>query len=149
LECARCRAAFDSLRSPGSFSLHDPHTPPLWRLVPHNSTLNSIAEAHHVPWLLKRQKERSRHAQLGAARLCQSVAPCARGCGRSLTGRRWRRCSHSSLTRCGRSRLGFAGAGDQHQGENGKRGTKYDCFFHSVNCFFKRRFVADRIARRI
>ena len=63
-------------------------------------------------------------------------------------GRLHRRCDRS-LARCGSGRLGFAGTGDQHQGENGKRRTKYDCSFHSMNCFFTRRFVADRIARRI
>lgn len=71
-----------------------------------------------------------------------------RGCCRCLRGWwcHWRR--DSSLTRCGSSRLGFAGTGDQHQSDNRKHRTKYD-FFHSMNCFFNKRFVAGGIARRI
>jgi hypothetical protein len=53
------------------------------------------------------------------------------------------------LTRCGTSCLRLAGTRDQHQGENGKHRTKCDCFFHNMNCFFNKRFVAGRIARRI
>jgi hypothetical protein len=50
------------------------------------------------------------------------------------SGRRLR--SHSSLTRRGRGRFGLAGAGNQHQAEQRKRGNENDRFFHSVNCLF-------------
>jgi hypothetical protein len=52
----------------------------------------------------------------------------------------WRGCcGRSGLTRCG-SRLRRAGTRHQHQDENGKCRTKYDCSFHNVNCFFNKRF---------
>ncbi len=72
-----------------------------------------------------------------------------RGCCRCLRGWWCHRRRDSSLARCGTSRLGFAGTGDQHQSDNRKHRTKYDCFFHSMNCFFNKRFVAGGIARRI
>lgn len=71
-----------------------------------------------------------------------------RRCCRCLRRRRGRRCD-SSLARRGGSRLRLAGTGDQHQTDNGQRRTKYNCFFHSMNCFFKRPFVAGSIVRRI
>ena len=72
-----------------------------------------------------------------------------RSCRSCLTDRlRGRRCD-SRLAGCGASRLGLTRTRDQHQGENRKHRTKYDSFFHSVNCFFNKRFVAGRIARRI
>ena len=55
-----------------------------------------------------------------------------RRCSSCLTDRLRGRRGDSRLARCGSSRLGFAGTGDQHQGENRKHRTKYYCFFHSV-----------------
>jgi hypothetical protein len=52
----------------------------------------------------------------------------------------WRGCCPRSLARCGGSRLRRAGTRHQHQGENGKCPTKHDCSFHTVNCFFNKRF---------
>jgi hypothetical protein len=49
------------------------------------------------------------------------------------------RCARSLACRGG-SRLRRAGTRHQHQDENGKGRTKYDCSFHNVNCFFNKRF---------
>ena len=45
--------------------------------------------------------------------------------------------SYSSLTRCGRGRLGFARTGGQHHREHREPRSNNDQFFHSMNCFFK------------
>ena len=97
------------------------------------------------PWL------QSRHARLLAAGFHRLITAthAVRRCSSCLTHRLRGGRGDSRLARCGSSRLGFAGTGDQHQGENRKHRTKYDCFFHSVNCLFTKRFGAGHIARRI
>ena len=97
------------------------------------------------PWL------KSRHARLLGAGFRRLIAAthAVRRCSSCLTHRLRGGRGDSRLARCGSSRLGFAGTGDQHQGENRKYRTKYDCFFHSVNCLFTKRFGAGHIARRI
>src|SRR4029077_13553474 len=72
-----------------------------------------------------------------------------RGRCRCLRGRRRQRRCDCSLARCGGTRLRLARTGEQHQDENRKCRTKYDYFFHKLNCFFKKQFVASPIARRI
>ena len=57
-----------------------------------------------------------------------------RRCSRRLCGRWWR-CRDRGLTRRCCRRFGLARAGNQHQADNRQRGTQYDYFFHSVNCF--------------
>src|SRR4029077_6094757 len=60
-----------------------------------------------------------------------------RGCCRCLRRRRLHRRCDCSLACCGASRLWLARTGEQHQSESRKCRTKYDCFFHKMNCFLK------------
>jgi len=60
-----------------------------------------------------------------------------RGRCRCLRRRRRQRRCDCSLARCGGTRLRLARTGEQHQDENRKCRTKYDYFFHKLNCFFK------------
>jgi hypothetical protein len=92
---------------------------------------------------------RARLLAAGFRRLIAAATHAVRRRSSCLTDR-LRGCrGDSRLARCGSSRLRFTGTGDQHQGENRKHRTKYDCFFHSVNCLFHQRFGAGHIARRI
>ena len=62
------------------------------------------------------------------------VGRCSRRLRRGGRGRP----SDNSLARCGRSRLGLAATRDQHQGDSGKRRTKYDCSFHKHELFLQK-----------
>jgi hypothetical protein len=84
----------------------------------------------------------------GAGLRLSVAAAHVRRCRRRLCWRRWLR-RDSGLTRCSRGRFRLAGAGNQHQSQQRKCGTQYECFFHSSNRFFKDRFVTSGFARRI
>ena len=92
------------------------------------------------PLLQQPAKNTASQERLLAGGFRESVAAThlMRGCCRCLRRRRRHRCRDCGLARCGGSRL-RAGTGDQRQGENRKRRTKYDCSFHSMNCFFNKR----------
>ena len=70
-------------------------------------------------------------------------------CRRRLACWRRGRRGDGGLTRRGRGCLRLAAAGDQHQGDDRERRTKYDCVFHDVNCFFTRQFGTSPIVRCI